>query len=156
MFTAILRGKELAGTVFDTSVYVDAARNGDTQFFSQRWLGAANGGSSTPVWLSAVVLEELYAGAGDTTAIKFFKKLEADFEKLDRILVPIKNDWITTGRVLNKIGHKYGFEQIGKSRLTNDALIAMSVARTGLSIVTNNTKDFERIAEFRKFDWAVI
>lgn len=140
----------MPGLIFDTSVYVSAFRNGDFDIFSVRST------DTVPLWLSSVVLEELYAGASDASAQKVLNKLEKEFSNLNRILVPNQNDWTSTGRVLNKIGEKYGFEKIGKTRLTNDALIAMSAARTGLSILTANPKDFKLIAEFRKFDWMVI
>lgn len=142
----------MAGIIFDTSVYISAFRNGDPDIFSVR----ATGTTVRPLWLSAVVLEELYAGASDASAQKALSKLEKDLGNVNRVLVPNQSDWTSTGRVLNKIGEKYGFEKIGKARLTNDVLIAMSAARTGLSILTVNTKDFKLIAEFRKFDWTVI
>lgn len=47
-------------------------------------------------------------------------------------------------------------EQIGKGRLTNDTLIAMTAARNGLSLLTSNSKDFARIAEFRSFIWKLV
>jgi len=146
----------LAGIVFDTSVYVNAARTGDIRLFSQRWMQPPNDDRVLPIWLSSVVLEELYAGAIDAKATEGFKRFEAEFEKVNRLLVPIKNDWATTGRVLNKIGHKYGFEEIGRSRLTSDALIAMTVARTGMTLFTSNRKDFARIDEFRSFRWELV
>jgi predicted nucleic acid-binding protein len=37
--------------------------------------------------------------------------------------------------------------------LTNDALIAMSAARAGITIITANARDFRRLAEFRSFHW---
>ena len=36
---------------------------------------------------------------------------------------------------------------------TNDALIAMSVARNGFVVLTKNPQDFEQIAKFRPFKW---
>jgi hypothetical protein len=43
----------------------------------------------------------------------------------------IESDWVEVGRVLQRIGRKYGYEQIGRARLTNDALIAISSGRLG-------------------------
>ena len=37
--------------------------------------------------------------------------------------------------------------------MTNDALISMTVARTGFTVLTKNPYDFEKIAEFRPFNW---
>lgn len=69
------------------------------------------------------------------------------------MLVPLRSDWTACGRVLALIGAKYGYEEIGRTRLTNDALIAMSAARNGFTVLTKNAADFQRIAEFRPFRW---
>jgi len=37
----------------------------------------------------------------------------------------------------------------GKGRLTNDALIAMSAGRLGITVITANGRDFGTLAEFR-------
>jgi predicted nucleic acid-binding protein len=63
------------------------------------------------------------------------------------------NDWTMAGRVLAKVAVKYGYEHIGRGRLTNDALIAMSAAREGIRIVTSNGRDFGRLAGFSPFPW---
>jgi predicted nucleic acid-binding protein len=78
--------------------------------------------------LSAVVLEELYAGIAPRGR-HVLERFERDFEKARRILVPNLNDWIHTGKVLARFAAKYDYEKIGQGRLTNDALIAMSAAR---------------------------
>ena len=45
------------------------------------------------------------------------------------------------------------FEKAGKRRLTNDALIAVSAGRMGITIITTNARDFAKLAEFRTFQW---
>ncbi len=136
--------------IFDTSIYVRALRLGNTDILHQRK------SESLPLWLSAVVLEELYVGAFDKKSIKFFNKFEDDFTKINRLLVPNQTDWSIAGQILNKIGEKYGFEKVGKARLTNDAVLAMSVARMGMKLLTANAKDFQLISEFREFEWEVL
>jgi len=142
----------MSDILFDTSVYISALRKGDDEILVLRRTARSRDRATRPLWLSAVVLEELYAGADDTKARKAFIRLEREFEKLDRLLVPNQADWSLTGQVLAKIGAKYGFEEIGRSRLTNDALIAISAARNGLTVLTKNASDLDRIAEFRPFD----
>ena len=107
---------------------------------------------AAPVWLSAVVLEELYAGA-DAAGRKLLEKTERDFAKANRLLVPTLSDWTKTGHLLASIGAKYGFDLIGRGRLTNDTLIATSVARLGLLLLTRNPRDFARIEEFCTVRW---
>jgi predicted nucleic acid-binding protein len=101
-----------------------------------------------------VVLEELYAGASGQMRDSV-ERLENDFERAKRILVPNLGDWTQTGQVLARLAAKYGYEKIGQGRLTNDALIAMSAARIGARVITVNERDFRKLAEFRPFQWGV-
>jgi predicted nucleic acid-binding protein len=131
--------------LFDTSIYIEALGEGaalDLRQFSGK----------AALWLSSVVLEELYAGAS-TRSRRILERFEHDFDRARRILIPNLTDWTQAGKVLALIGAKYGYEQIGKGRLTNDALIAMSAARLGMLVITANARDFGRLAEFRAFQW---
>lgn len=128
--------------LFDTSVYIAALRQGATAV-----LQARNLAYGSPLWLSAVVLEELYAGA-DARGRKRLAKFERDFVKVNRLLVPEASEWSRTGAVLAQIGKKYGYERIGKARLTNDTLIGTSAARQGIVLLSVNERDFKLIAEF--------
>jgi predicted nucleic acid-binding protein len=135
--------------LFDTSVYIGAFRgNRDAGLIFERWRG------KVPLWVSSVVLEELYAGA-DAAGRRVIETLERDFERARRVLVPDLTDWTQTGRMLAKIGAKYGFERIGQGRLTNDVLIAASAARCGVTVLTANARDFARLAEFCPLQWRV-
>src|ERR1700735_1838205 len=120
--------------LFDFSVYISMLRRGDD-------IPVTSVIDDAPVWLSSVVLEELYAGAKDRDRHPV-ERLEKDFERIGRILVPSLQDWTQAGRALASLGAKYGYEQIGRGRLTNDALIAMSAGRRGIQIFTANRKDF--------------
>ena len=135
--------------LFDFSIYVSALRGGSHAVATLRWLAP-----DAPLWLSAVVLEELYAGARDKDR-HVVERLEHDFHKARRVLVPNLSDWTETGKVLARLRVKYGYEHIGQGRLTNDALIAMSAARLGITVVTANERDFRRLAALRPFQWQV-
>lgn len=143
----------MSGILFDTSVYISALRCGDFSVFTQRRIDKAE---SHPVWLSAVVLEELYVGAADKKMKKLLAKFERDFEKINRLLVPNKNDWTACGQVLSLVGGKHGFEAVRRARMTNDCLIAMTAARNGFTVITYNAEDFRVIQEFRSFNWREI
>jgi predicted nucleic acid-binding protein len=136
--------------LFDTSIYISALRRGDDAALTLRRIA-----SNAPLWLSAVVLEELYAGARGQ-GLRAGERLERDFERAKRILVPNLGDWTQTGRVLARLAVEYGYEQIGLGRLTNDALIAMSAGRMGIRVLTANERDYRRLAEFRPFHWQAI
>ena len=135
--------------LLDTSVYIAALRRGEDGALAVRRLG-----SGSVVWLSGVVLEELYAGAGDRGQ-PVLERLERDFDRAKRVLVPNLSDWTEAGRVLSHLASKYDYGQIGRGRLTNDALIAMSAERQGITVITTNERDFRRLAEFRTFRWQV-
>ena len=135
--------------LFETSLYITALRMGNAAALGLRRIAA-----SSPVWLSSVVLEELYAGVSAHNR-HVVERLERDFNGARRILVPNLTDWTQTGKVLALLGAKYDYEQIGKGRLTNDALIAMSAGRLGITVITANARDFMKLAEFRPFHWRV-
>ncbi len=136
--------------LWDSSIYISALRKGQEALLALRRLD-----SEAPIWLSAVVLEELYAGSVDRHPAAV-ERLERDFGSVGRILVPNLGDWVQTGKVLARVAIEYGYEQVGRGRLTNDALIAMSAGRTGIRVITANPRDFAKLAEFRPFKWDVI
>jgi predicted nucleic acid-binding protein len=135
--------------LFDSSIYITALRQGDDAVLALRRFTA-----DAPLWLSAVVLEELYAGTADRDR-QVVERLKRDFDRAKRILVPNLSDWTQAGRVLARLAAKYHYEKIGQGRLTNDALIAMSAVRLGIRVITANERDFSRLAELRAFQWQV-
>jgi predicted nucleic acid-binding protein len=139
----------MQAVLFDSSTYLTALGTRDDGALSLRRIAGGE-----PVWLSSVVLEELYAGVGAHNR-HVVERLELDFHRAGRILVPNLSDWTQTGKVLARLAAKYDYEQIGKGRLTNDALIAMSAGRLGITVITANASDFSKLAEFRPFEWRV-
>jgi len=133
--------------LFDSSVYITALRAGtNSAIVLQRWA------KESPLWLSSVVLEELYAGS-DSSGRRVLEKLERDFDKANRILVPSLRDGTLTGKILASVAQRYGYEKIGGARLTNDALISTSAARNGITVITTNPRDFALLAEFCPLQW---
>ena len=134
--------------LLDTSVYIDALRRGDPTLARAKGLLAGE-----RLWLSAVVLAELLAGAaGDTR--KLVERLGRDFDKVDRLLVPNATDWRDAGVLLARVAEVHGYESIGRARLMNDSLIATSASRRGVTVITTNARDFARLQQFRpSFSW---
>ena len=93
--------------LFDTSIYISALRRGNDAALALRRIS-----DEVPVWLSAVVLGELYAGAGDRER-RVVERLERDFDRTKRILVPNLEDWSQAGKVLAQLAMTYDYEQIG-------------------------------------------
>lgn len=133
--------------LFDSSIYIEAFRLGGEPGLILRKLA-----EGAPIWLSSVVLGELYAGARPR-GIRVIEELERDFRRIGRALTPNLNDWTHAGRALAWLGTRHDYEQIGKRRMMNDALIAVSAGRMGITVVTANERDFARIAGFRPFQW---
>ena len=137
-------------TLVDTSLYITALRTGNDAVLTVR-----RAAWDSPLWLSAAVLEELYAGAGIRER-RVIDRLERDFDRVKRLLVPSLSDWTQTGRVLAQLASKHRYERVGLGRITNDALIAMSAARLGIRVLTANERDFRRLAELRPFQWELV
>lgn len=135
--------------IFDTSIYIPFINDGIA--YPTGELNVDLG--KQMLYMSAVVIEELYAGAFDTQSIKLLDRLYKTFKNLNRLLIPEAVDWQTAGKVIAKIGKKYGFEGIFLSKITNDVLIAVSARRIGAIVITNNVKDFLRIKEFVDFKY---
>lgn len=102
-------------------------------------------------YMSVVVMEELYAGALDKASNRLLDRIFRTFDKVDRMITPDGSDWQKAGKILAKLGKKYGFEEIRLSRLLNDILIALSARKIGATIFTRNQKDYLRIKEFVDF-----
>ena len=139
----------MRAALFDSSIYISGMRRGDDAILSLRRFSV-----DAPLGLSAVVLEELYAGASGRVR-QSLERMERDFDRVKRILVPTLGDWTQAGRVLARLAARDGYQEIGQGRLANDALIAMSAARRGATVITANERDFARLAEFRAFQWQV-
>ena len=136
--------------LIDSSIYISALRKRNESILIVRNLA-----NDSPLWLSAVVLEELYAGTSSSN-IHVVERLHRDFEKVGRVLVPNLTDWARAGIAVSRLAAKHNYEQIGRERLTNDALIATSAGRLGIEVLTANQRDFEKLSEFCNFRYRVI
>ena len=108
-------------------------------------------------YTSAVVLQELVAGATDASAIKIFERTRHEYRKLNRLLVPTEEDWWHSGLALNALQRGRRSKKTGKIprtsvaeryRIINDVLIARTAKRAGVMVVTDNIGDFEKIRKF--------
>jgi predicted nucleic acid-binding protein len=104
--------------------------------------------------MSAVVLQELVAGAADRTILKALEASRKQYEKEKKLLVPTGEDYFQAGKILNSFLHNLKTEAGEKTprlqpnriqKMFRDTLIAISVHRPHALLVTNNVKDFEAI-----------
>ncbi|NWF75979.1 MAG: type II toxin-antitoxin system VapC family toxin [Nitrospirae bacterium] len=134
----------LTKVIIDTSIYIPFINSGIAH-------PVLNLEYKPLFYMSAVVVEELYAGAFDNKSIKCLDRMYETFEDIGRIVVPEASDWQKTGKVITKLGQKYVFEEKFLLKITNDVLIALSARRIGAVVVTSNVKNFLRIKEFIDF-----
>ncbi len=98
--------------LFDASVYIESLRSQDQALIQTRAVVPG-----TALWLSSVVIEGLYAGS-NKNSIRIVEKLERDFKTVGRILTPEAGDWAGAGRILAKIGAKYGLKVLHTEKST--------------------------------------
>src|SRR5258708_30619841 len=86
--------------LLDSSIYIAALRGEDAALRLERVT------AGTVVWLSAVVLEELYAGAGLRDR-GYVAQMERGFGQSEKITVPDLSDWIVAGKGLAPLALTY-------------------------------------------------
>ncbi len=137
--------QRLVKVVLDTSIYIPYINEGVSHpvFELEEYIPI--------IYMSAVVMEELYAGAHDRKTVRLLDKLYDTFQSLNRLITPDAQDWQQAGKVIARMGRKYGFEKRFLSRITNDVLIAITARKIGALVITKNKKDFSLIREFLNF-----
>lgn len=107
--------------------------------------------------LSAVVLQELTAGAHDSSEVRQWRVIGQRLATEGRLLVPNGEDWFFVGKVLSSLrrGHGSGrgaraqsIDKGEQQRLVRDVLIARSAKRVNAAVATYNRGDFEKIRRF--------
>ena len=113
--------------------------------------------STVPGRVSAVVLQELAAGARDAAEVRRLRSVYQTAKANGLLLTPDGEDWLHAGKVLNSLlrnvpsrraGRTHGIDKGEQQRLLRDALIARSAKRVNAAVVTYNVGDFEKIRRF--------
>lgn len=108
-------------------------------------------------WLSAVVLQEITAGAREERDVRELGTVAERVRREGRLLVPSGDDWFEAGRVLNALlrgvrsrrdTRSHAIDKGEQQRLVRDVLIARSAKRASAPVVTYNRADFEKIRRF--------
>lgn len=107
--------------------------------------------------MTAIVLEELTAGAADESTVRYWGRIRKAREADGTLFTPNAEDWWIAGKVLNSLRRGLKSTKIGKipkhsaertERIIRDTLIARICKREGLTLVTDNLKDFELIQNY--------
>ena len=113
--------------------------------------------SDIPGLVSAVVLQELTAGARDAAEVRRLGAVCALAEQDGVLVTPDGEDWFFAGKVLNSLhrglrSHRRGptpaIPKDEQQRLLRDVLIARSARRINAMVATYNAADFEKIRRF--------
>ena len=131
----------------DTNIFIDGFRNEGAQAEVFAFLNRA-----LPfIYLSAVVMQELAAGARTADAARDVQRgVFAPFERRRRVFAPSSAAFAKSGRVLAAVAAREGWRLLDeKPSLLNDALIALSCRERGITLITRDG-DFKRLAPFVK------
>lgn len=106
-------------------------------------------------YLSAVVAQELRAGAQSHSDRRLLDRHVLDlFRRRGRLLTPSARAWEDSGDVLAELGRREGLDLRRLSKaFGNDVLLALSCREAGIVLVTDNERDFARIARVVPFDF---
>lgn len=135
----------------DTNVFIHAFRALEANQHLQRFHRAF----APFEHLSAVVAHELLAGAQDVEARRLLDRHLIDpFAKRSRLYSPSADAWQRAGDTLARFRRDEGVDLRRMRRgFANDVLLACSCREAGITLVTNNVRDFTRIAKYLKFDF---
>ena len=119
----------------DTTVFIRLAHAGAG--LGAFLLRMRNGG----VWLSSVVLAELYAGTRSTEEARLLDRFETLMRGAVRLSTPSSEDWALAGRLMARRIRLHG--ALNPRDHLNDLLILISAARLGGTVSTANVHHFE-------------
>ena len=114
--------------------------------------------------MSAVVIQELTAGARDNSRLQELDAVRRRYEKEGRLLVPTGEDWWLAGKVLNslarvlKSGKKTKEANISKAeqqRILRDVLIARTAHREGVIVVTSTPSTSRKFSHIAKCELCI-
>lgn len=137
--------------VLDTDVYVAADRDPAAANELAAFLRVA----LSRTFLHAVVAQELLAGAiGPDRRDEVRQAVVGPFDRRRRLVTPSFRAWSRAGEVLAELVEARVMSPGGFGRsFVNDVVLATSCRELGLTLVTGNRSDFERIGRVFPFDF---
>jgi len=106
-------------------------------------------------YLSAVVAQELRAGARSADDRRLLERhVLSLYRRRGRLVTPSAQAWADSGNVLAELERHEGLDlgRLSKA-FGNDVLLALSCREAGIVLVTDNARDFERIASVVAFEF---
>lgn len=137
--------------LLDTNLYIRATRDTTDAEALHRFLAA----HLPATYLHAVVVQELLVGARNPVQARATEAAYiAPFERRRRIVTPTYQSWKRSAEVIGALQEKRIVSSEGYTRsFLNDVLLAVSCREAGVTLVTANLDDFERIRRVERFDF---
>ena len=136
----------------DTNIFIDGFRSQEAQ--AEVFAFLTNALPFT--FLSAVVMQELAAGARTTQAARDVQqRVFEPFGRRRRVFAPSSAAFVESGRVIARVAAREGWQLFEDNpSLLNDALIAVSCREQGITLITRDG-DFKRLSALvRGFQYA--
>lgn len=118
----------------DTSVLIQVIRDPET------WPAFHHALATGRIWLSSVVVAELYAGTRSREDALFVEQITAAMQRVEHLLIPTLDEWAQAGRLIARrirlSGALRPWDHLA------DVLILVSAARLHGAVVTANVRHF--------------
>ena len=135
----------------DTNLYVRAFRDERAAAELERFLSRHSPGC----YLHSVVLHELLIGAGTPgRAAVIENDIAAPILRRGRVVTPSHRSWRHAGDAVARLAASTRLDLHAVPRsFVNDALIAASCGESGVTLVTENARDFQRLGSVLHFEY---
>lgn len=134
----------------DTNLYVRSFRDPA----DQRALHAFYERNTPRTFLSSVVLHELEVGGSSPAVVKWVERSARPLTRSRRVITPSHAAWRAAGSAISQLAVERRLDRRSMPRsLVNDVLIAANCRESGVTLITDNTRDFELIQSVLPFDF---
>lgn len=126
----------------DTTVLIHIVRHPNAWPEFRHALGSGR------VWLSSVVISELYAGTRSRDDSRLIRSIVDSVSRRDRVITPTADEWRQAGQLINRRVRLQG-DLRPRDHLA-DLLILLSAARLNGTVITANLRQFDAWAELAR------
>lgn len=135
--------------LFDTSVWIEHLRRDALSPLLPRLRGTYQ------LWMEALVAGELIAGCRSAKERRIVDALLAPFDRAGRVRAATGRDIAEAGRALSTLRQR-GVTLVNPAGALIDSIIALSAIRLGALLVTDNARDFAKLATARPLRWETL